>query len=292
MLPPLPLENLLTKCPQKEGISLQRGFLTIKDQDDTFYLHIHHPKSKSLVFCLHGAGDHLTFPLAPLMADLVAHGYSVFSCDLPGHGPHSKTILNQETLNLFFPKSLEFINSLSPQMPCIPLGMSFGGLLLFKHILKNEGAFATAIFLGVPLKLRLDVKLVWHELSSLWNKDYRKLVKTEGIYSMLPALGPFKRKDFPIRTPPYTKKGAFSYLEAIRAQLGTENAWSPLQKRIKLLFLFGEKDRIAKKSDYIKVDPLIPYADKVVLEGLSHFMLPFAKEAHAQVITFLKKASG
>ncbi|WP_166982360.1 alpha/beta fold hydrolase [Paramicrobacterium fandaimingii] len=134
-------------------------------------------KPRGIVHIAHGAGEHAR-RYAPLAADLVAAGYTVFADDHRGHGQTGRDYLGLSHLG---PRGMkgaitsllrvaETVREQHPDLPLFGIGHSWGALLMQKVIARSgvyDGVVLSGTALAVPGVLNAgDLNKPWRGAGS------------------------------------------------------------------------------------------------------------------------------
>lgn len=248
------------------------------------------PKTpKALVLLLHGTGNDYLFPNYHALLQLSAAGYACLSIDLPGHGRGSTTILDEESMEKCVTDIIAFSKSLKLPDRIFIVGYSFGGALVHLALQKQSLNCQGAVFIGVPTRLSIGIRAAHEELKSLFSKTFLQEASRIGIYKMIPAFGPFKRNQFPIRLPA-NNPSKLSYLDIIERALNKIFTYQNIKpSSTPVLTIFGDKDHIA--PFYCGRPILHQYheAEFEVIPGLNHYMLSFDPTVDKLILLWLDK---
>ncbi|MCX6123770.1 MAG: alpha/beta hydrolase [Proteobacteria bacterium] len=204
--------------------------------------------ARTIVF-LHGLGDDLLFPQARLFGHLLKAGWSIASCDLDGHGQGNESLFNQQEILSLPANIIEFIDKYFPgQSKMHFMGFSLGGALLLNHAVQNPGRVLSLIMIGTPLKApdKPSVRQLVQEFSGFFGKSFRNAMGEFRIARTIPAFGPFRRGQYPVRL----KNPGTTFADEARSLI---EDIAPLKKlrlaRFPLLYLAGDRDWIASLRD-------------------------------------------
>ena len=204
--------------------------------------------TKTILF-LHGLGDDLLFPQARLFGHLINAGWSIASCDLDGHGQGNDSLFKNEEITSL-PKSLiEFVDTFNTrQCKMHFMGFSLGGALLLNHTAKFPERVKSLTLIGTPLKVpeTPSPQQLVQELSGLFGQSFRGAVKEFRISSAIPAFGPFRRGQYPVRLGNPDSTSAKEARVLINQMALLKNL---RLTRFPLLYIAGDRDWIASLSE-------------------------------------------
>jgi pimeloyl-ACP methyl ester carboxylesterase len=109
---------------------------------------------------------------------------------------------------------------------------------------------------------------------------------------LAPALGPYRRADFPVRLDDVRsdRKGAWRYPATVdRLIRGLALPERAPSLRVPFLALHGAHDRIVPLADAEALARRAPRARLVRIDGATHFTTPLEPRAIAAVTAFLKE---
>lgn len=275
---------------KQQGGTYSEGFLNIghHESERTYFLITKPQHPKGQVFLIHGAGDHATYPSFKLITQLFQNNYQTFSFDLPGHGPNSTTIFSPTSLIDTISSAFEMCLVHSTHLrPLHIVGFSLGGILALE-VLKANSYFKvqSIVMIGSPMKLTLSYRLLLPEIRYSLNKDFLKIIHDLGFWGSLPAIGAFKRKDFPIRI----NSSHLNYMEIV-ADFINSRSLSRESPSIKLpaLAVYGKNDQIAPPfHGKMLIRKFLPNQISLI-DGCNHFMLNFNEASIRCIVDWLNR---
>lgn len=217
----------------------------------------------------------------------MAAGFGVATSDLPGHGLWQQDAFCQEALRGFWPSALATVAAQG--FPSImAIGHSLSAAMLAQH-LRQQPLPATptsAILLSPPVEVTVSMKAIAYELwYSFGDGAMLREMGRYGPWGIVPALGSFKRAQFPVRVADGQR-----YLDIVHEHLGyvTANlskAHTAGTAAPACLVLSGRQDMLAPPAagQYYATELA---ANHIVLEPCNHFTLPFKTEAREAILSF------
>ena len=205
--------------------------------------------TSAVVVCAHATGNDKFFPLLAIYRDLLASGVAVFAFDLDGHGRDSTHVLNPDAAHTMLPQALTEVRRLMPGKPIHLMGQSFGALLVMRQMAAPVGdpaGIRSVILISPPVTGDITSRPVWFEGRSVLNKSYLRAQRDYGGFGLLPAVGPFKRGQYPLRLPPgYKNWNVMSYaglIDQLVARWQPEASFDPNQ--VPTLLIYGSRDAL------------------------------------------------
>ncbi len=203
-----------------------------------------------LVTILHGTGQNWYYPMLFHTQKFLSAGFDVCLVDLDGHGDQSTSELGSETMASMLSDLSEAIPNFVSYEKRYIYAYSLGGCFVRQYLQHyKKMMFDKIAFSGFPYRVHLDSRALLQEFTSIKDVEFlRRTLQTYGWYNSIPSLGPIKRREFPIRI---KSANEFNYLKKIKSIFEqTNNSGLGFSCEIPVLFVFGEKDRIAQLNDY------------------------------------------
>ena len=142
----------------------------------------------------------LFFPYQFIFNCMLRNNYEVCTFDLSGHGSHSHSLFTVEDLFNSYNKMIEHFHfDRILDVKKYLFAHSFGGAIALKY-LTSSLEFKEAAIVATPVQFPLHIFNILRELAFVFSYDFIEHSKNYGFYEMLPSAGPFKRKEYPIRT--------------------------------------------------------------------------------------------
>lgn len=239
----------------------------------------------------HGTGNDRFYPLRQLIEDLIAAGFGVATSDLPGHGLWQQDVFRQEALREFWPATLATVAAQGFRS-IIAIGHSLSAAMLAQHVAQQPPPpgppVHSAILLSPPVEVTVSLKAIAYELwYSLGDGAMLREVGRYGPWGIVPALGSFKRAQFPVRVAEGQRylDIVHEYLRSTKAHLSRANtagaaaAASPV-----CLVLSGRQDLLAPPAAGQHYATELA-GNHMVLEPCNHFTLPFKTEARQAIMS-------
>lgn len=235
---------------------------------------------RARVVAAHGAGNDALYPQLALFKALVRRGVEVFSFDVDGHGAASTTVFTPEIVPSAIPAAVEVAERGRPDLPLHLLGHSFGGSLVL-HALATDAVphAASAIVVSAPLSVALGFRVALGELGGFLRAETLGQRQHYGLWGTVPAVGPLKRRAYPIRGA--AEAGApFAYVAAIQrllANLDLRHAAADVTAPV--LLVYGTADRLVPVDGGRTLAGLIPSSHLLEIPGATHWSTAFADSA-------------
>jgi alpha-beta hydrolase superfamily lysophospholipase len=245
---------------------------------------------RARVIAAHGAGNDALYPQLALFEALVRGGVEVFAFDLDGHGAGSSTLFSAETVPSALAAAVAQAERGRPALPLHLVGHSIGGSLVL-HALA-EGAVehaASAVVISAPVSISLAAGAALGELFGFLRLGTLSQRRHYGLWGMVPAVGPLKRRAYPIRGA--AQPGApFAYVAAIQrllVRLDLERAAAKV--RVPVLLVYGAGDRLVPAAQGRRLAELIPSSELLEIPGATHWSTPFADPAVARAAAWVEE---
>ncbi|HOX47239.1 MAG TPA: alpha/beta hydrolase [Myxococcota bacterium] len=199
-----------------------------------------------LVFAHGGGNDHL-FGLAALRDALARAGWALATAHLAGHGRGGRDAFSLQAARERLDALVAAAAAALPAHPRALLGQSLGGALALDRATRGAPEPVACVSAAHALEVR-PARWALGELGALLHPAAYRAFGQAGVWGALPAFGPFKRTEFPVRLPPGEAGrpggylGAFARaLEAMRLLGRLAEPDAPLPR---LLLLHGEADAV------------------------------------------------
>ena len=251
------------------------------------FLRINKNQDKAVIY-LHGTGDDMLYPGSLLLQKFVLNGFETIAFDLEGHGIGGTTILSEQSFANFFERNPSLFSDLKCKRKFF-IGHSLGGALALysqaEGIIESNGIVA----IGSPYDLESPaVKHLISEIAHSFTKRNLSLLKQFTPLELLPALGSFKRKKYPVRL-----EQAGDSLDYIRVVEKIFQTLKPIQLNNKTpaLLITGEKDLIASPRNCEGWAKHFNSTTQEIEAGTSHFSLSFNPNIHNKILKWIKSLS-
>lgn len=242
-------------------------------------------RPRGALLVAHGAGNDKIYSFGPLFDAALARDLAVVSVDLPGHGVGNDAVFEPARAVEDAAEALGAARDafLEASLPWVLVGNSLGGVLSVRAAQLGLLAPAGVAALAAPAHLRLGARTYLGEVRSLlagplW--AYRAYVRR--TWEVLPAFGPFRRDDFPVRVT------AGDYLAAVAAVINAEPPATP--PACPVLLLQGERDAVARLDETRAWAGALAAAgtavEIVVLPGVGHLDVAVQPAAIAATLAF------
>jgi len=159
-------------------------------------------------------------------------------------------------------------------------GHSFGGSLVLHALADDTVPHAvSAVAISAPVSVRLDLRVALAELRGFLRAETLGQREHYGLWGTVPAVGPLKRRVYPIRGA--GEGGApFAYVAAIQrllAALDLETAASRITTPV--LLAYGTADRLVPVEQGRALAARVPTADLLEIPGATHWTTAIADTA-------------
>ncbi len=243
--------------------------------------------ARGRIVLAHGAGNDALYPLLALCKPLLRAGWEIFAFDLDGHGRDSTTLFRADAITGALADAAARAEAGRPPLPLHLLGHSLGGSLVL-HALSGPGweRVVSAAVLSAPVRLRLGVRTALGELRGFLRRSTFAQREHYGAWGVIPAVGPLKRGAYPFRL-----EGAapgFGYVagvQALLARLDLDEAAPRINTPVLLVYSRGDALVPAEQGE--RLARRIPGAALEVLDGPTHWSVPFDARAVARVAEWL-----
>lgn len=227
---------------------------------------------RARVVAAHGAGNDALYPQLALFQALVSRGVEVFAFDVDGHGAASTTVFSPDAVPSCVAVAVAEAERGRPGLPLHLLGHSFGGSLVLRAL--ADGAVphaASAVAISPPISVATGGRMALAELRGFLRLRTLGLRRHYGLWGMVPAVGPLKRRAYPIRGA--AEAGApFAYVAAIQrllARLDLERTAASVS--IPVLLVYGTADRLVPVGQGRRLAERIPRAELLEIAGATHW---------------------
>lgn len=241
------------------------------------------------VLFVHGTGNDATFQTESIFQSLLEMGLPVFSFDLDGHGVRSSTIFQPQSIVSAPEAAYRMICKLLPKTKNIDLvGVSLGGTIGLLAAANANIPVKRLVMIGAPLKTRIDFRSVTFEALSFCNRESWRYSSKWGFKSILPGVGPFGRKRFPIRL--NSVNGGFDYVNQLNRFLNEyKDTFKNLNlpQHLKALALYGQWDFMIDPEYTIPILEQYPEVEVRILPKTNHFLSPVTPKTADFIQDFL-----
>ena len=168
------------------------------------------------------------------------------------------------------------------------LGAALGLEYLGKASAAEEKKLAGFVAVSLPLRLKITKAAVVLEAASPLLRSFWAFAVQAGLPSAVPAFGPYKRHQFPIRSPQLNSD--FSYFQMIENVLSTIADQLPTVHLLNVpgLALYGAIDRIATARDGDLVSRQFQQMDRITLPWENHYTTLLAARTAVEVVEWIK----
>jgi alpha-beta hydrolase superfamily lysophospholipase len=234
---------------------------------------------RARVVAAHGAGNDALYPQVALFKALVRRGVEVFSFDADGHGAASTTVFSPDVVPSALAAAVERAERGRTELPLHLVGHSFGGSLALHALASGSVPHAvSAVAISAPVDVALTFRVALGELGGFLRAATLGQREHYGVWGTVPAVGPLKRRAYPIRGA--AEDGApFAYVAAIRrllANLDLPRAAPSISTPV--LLVYGAADRLVPPGQGRLLDARIPSSTLLEIPGATHWSTAFAEE--------------
>jgi len=232
------------------------------------------------VVAAHGAGNDALYPQLALFKALVLREMEIFSFDIDGHGAASTTVFAPDVVPGARAAAVAEAEDGRPELPLHLAGHSFGGSLVLHALADGTVSHAlSAVVISAPVSVRLDLRVALAELRGFLRAETLGQREHYGLWGTVPAVGPLKRRVYPIRGA--VEDGApFAYVAAIQRLLATLDLEAAAPRiTTPVLLAYGTADRLVPIEQGRALAARIPAAGLVEVPGATHWTTAIAEPA-------------
>jgi len=250
---------------------------------------------RGLVVVLHATGNDLYFPFLQLFRLLISRGYSVFSFDLDGHGLGSTHVLSRKHLGSMLPEALAQARRCSAAGPMYLFGQSLGALLCLQYLAQmsaTEAAVAGAVLLSTPVSGRILARPMLGELRAALSPTFWRAAADYGYWGLLPAIGRFKRRQYPLRFAAGEGGLAVAAYAGFVDELVLDS--QPLLpvavQTVPCLMIYGSRDAVTPPQQAATLAAQLgPSSACIVVAGETHFTLALSRGCLERALAWLEQ---
>ncbi len=251
--------------------------------------------ARGLIVVAHATGNDRYFPLLHTYRALLSAGWQVFAFDADGHGRESTHVLDPAAVDSMVAEAAAAAMADAPGLPLYLLGQSLGALLVLRY-LQQGGRAEGAVLLSPPLSGRIaDRHPLKQEASSVLKTSWWKALPIYGPWGILPAIGAFRRTDYPLRLKPPLSGARVADYVGIVDRLVERFAPVAHQSTVRCpcLFLYGSADTLTPPAQGQAVaSDLEPPSRFQVIPGETHYTLPLSQACQAEIRQWLSAIAG
>ena len=238
---------------------------------------------------VHGTGNDHLFPQLHLIQYLARRGRQVICLDVDGHGGGSSTTLGDHSVNCCTEQVAWILDHLNK--PAVHLlGQSLGGALAIQAAAELPDTVRSLCVVSTPVRLGIGTLRIVEELAAVARPSLYRQIDFYGHWGVLPALGRFKRWEFPVRTQPQGD-GERGYVATV-ARLFERLDIGSVAARVSCpcLLVYGALDPIAPLSAGSLLERSMQQADLVVVARETHYTTFFSNKFVEEVDRWLIRA--
>ena len=289
-MPPRECVRRLERWAAAEGASIERlRYARPEAGGEVDAWRISPPAPRMRVVAAHGAGNDALYPQIALFKALVRAGAEAFAFDADGHGAASTTVFRPDTVRGAIKTAVREAERGRPELPLHLAGHSFGGSLVLDALATGAVPHArSAIVLSAPVDVSLDLRTAVGELAGFLRTATLAQREHYGLWGIVPAAGPLKRRAYPIRGA--TEDGApFAYVAAIRRLLADlDLAAAAPRVDVPVLLVYGTRDRLVPLAQGRMLAERLPAAELVEVVGATHWSAALADEAIGRAAAWVR----
>lgn len=215
-----------------------------------------------MVVIVHGGGSDRFYGLWYLIAFLLDRGHAVMTANLPGHGAGGKDHFTLQAARHRLDQLIAAARMLDDSSRVVLLGQSIGASLALDAVLR--GAVVQAVIAVSPI---VQLRVRWAMLGEFGaiGADVARALEFDRLERIMPAIGPFGRKRFPVRI-----AGGGSYADAFAGAIRALRLVSRLKRATSfppVLIVHGERDGIVPASQAQCLARAIGVAPVLLPEG-------------------------
>lgn len=252
--------------------------------------HLHKgSSSKNFVIFVHGTGNNALFPQLALFKTLLDSGIQIFSFDLDGHGFHSTSTFDKDSLHTCLKNALDHFRSEFDFETIHLIGHSLGGIIVLLYLsMYTNVNIASASIVSAPININPNIRS-FNEVLSIFHSCFLKQVPIYGMWGSLPSFGRFKRREFPVRLSSDATNGVFSYIQTIKEYLGQIEVLKKIsQIDVPVQLLYGEKDFIAPVDHGKEIQHRIKNSRLIKIEKENHFTTFFSAISEQHILEWIQ----
>jgi alpha-beta hydrolase superfamily lysophospholipase len=289
-MPPASWIGRLRRWMDAEGARLERVRYARPEADgevEAWRLSPREPRAR--VVAVHGAGNDALYPQLALFEALVRRGIEVFAFDVDGHGAGSTTRFSPGAVPSAIAAAVAEAERGRPALPLLLVGHSLGGSLVLHALAERSVAHAvSAVVISAPTAISLGAGTAIGELRGFLRLATLSQRRHYGLWGMVPAVGPLKRRAYPIRGA--AQPGApFAYVAAIRRLLARLDLDRTAAKvRVPVLLVYGAGDRLVPPAQGRRLAELIPSSELLETPGATHWSTGFAAPTIASTAAWIE----
>ena len=229
------------------------------------------------------------YPGCLLISHLIQNNCAVLSFDLDGHGRNSTTELSSNNFKNCLSDKWAWIREEANGRKIFLLGHSLGGTLALSTTLSNALKVNGVIGIGCPFNLKTPgliamLKEVYQSISP----EFFTNLSYFSPKTLLPAIGRFKRDEFPIRLDRSFHPHE-NYVEVVQKVICELTPRSHTLSHTPILLILGAQDSIAPPTNALKWLDFYRGGEYLILQRTTHFLLAFRQKTATQIIGWINK---
>lgn len=256
-----------------------------------------HKNPDHVIIFLHGLGNDALYPQVSLLSEISQTlGTEVISFDIDGHGKESFGAIDfsKPFKNLLAVLDY-YVNTKGKEFVHL-IGYSLGGAICFDLLTREDltgeehelmSKVKSLCMIATPIKIEINLKVALHEFLSIASPSFYGILKNFGIWQGLPALGSFKRGDFPVRLEYLKGPDYISATDQYFKNLSESSIY--LNRIIDVSLIYGDKDFIATEEARHCFYHKMKASHSILIEGSNHFLLLVKENIVQKVLGQIKK---
>ena len=259
---------------EKSGFSLDEGHYPRSRGGIVAYLLLGSSTSDALTVLFHGTGNDLLFTWQGLIEMLLHQGRSVLTFDLDGHGMGSTTYFSREDFPSAADDLARFLQERQLNLrPYHMIGYSLGASLLLSGVASKAFQPSKTVLIALPRRVNISWRFAVNEFLGLVSVAFVRQWCRYGWRETFPAVGPFRRRSFPVRLRLGETKTYVQVCDAIFRDNEVLGLLPSLSHNC--LGIWGGRDWLALVGEGVLWGEVRPDLERLVIDRANHFLLPF-----------------
>lgn len=245
----------------------------------TYYFDFSPSNPSGLTILAHGTGNDALYPQLNLVDSLLRVGQRVIAFDLDGHGFRSTSKLGDKIREDTIGRVIDYVVSENIAFRPNGVGISLGGVHLMQAAKQYD--FERLLFISLPIRVNLGLLALLNESKAIFDRRFYRQVKWYGFMDLIPAMGPFRRGEFPIRIHSHNAMSYPKHVARLIEEFGVLEKIRGLQLSTK--FIYGSNDRIAyDKLDLAEINNSTKH-EITLISGATHLTTCFSVKTEKEM---------
>ena len=262
------------------GYQTRQGML----ENNNKFVFFEKDKTGDLVIFVHGLGNNLIYLNQKLVEYFIQRGFNILTFNLDGHGDHSKTNFSQETISDSIGPALDYAHSQGDYRIHM-VGYSLGAYLAARYTNMHPDEISSLHLIAPLGSKNITSKILVNELRALLSGPVLGSLAKWGFGEMVPAIGPFRRKKFPLR---HHEKSILKSLDKWLED-DEKNGFFAKSQNTHGTLIYGELDEICNYRDESLWNMRFPYLESQIIQGASHLTTPLYEECCERILNEIQK---